>query len=148
MPHSRVHAIVEAFDVDLNDAIKIFRGRGFDRSDVRDTGIVDEDVNSLALGQFLDFGVYIRQPSYIALMRDGGTAVRGNLIAGLRGGRLVYIEDVNCGAMSCEFRGYGPSDAAASAGDNGCFAVEPKRVQPRALSRQSDTPRFQGMKSS
>ena len=54
MSNDGVHAVVEAFDVHANDAVEVFLGRALDRADVRDAGIIDQDVNALAAEQFLE----------------------------------------------------------------------------------------------
>jgi hypothetical protein len=50
------HAIVESFDVDADDVVKILRGCGLDGADMRDASVVDEDVNALMAEEFVEFG--------------------------------------------------------------------------------------------
>ena len=61
--------------------------------------------------------------------------------------RVVFIEVENAdrSARGCELQRDGPSDAAAGPGDDGGLIIETEFAATRA---QSDTPRFQGMKSS
>ncbi len=45
---NRAHAVVVTLNVDLHDAIKVFRRRALDCSDVRNAGVINQDIHSLA----------------------------------------------------------------------------------------------------
>ena len=47
MPDAGVQAIVKALHVHPQNAIKVFLGSALNRSDMRDPGIIDENVNPL-----------------------------------------------------------------------------------------------------
>jgi hypothetical protein len=47
MPDDGVHAIVESLDVHVHETVKVFDARGLDVTDVRNSGVVDQDVNAL-----------------------------------------------------------------------------------------------------
>ena len=61
--------------------------------------------------------------------------------------RIVFIdvENANCSTRGCELQRDRPTDAAAGACNNRSLAV---KTELAATGAQSDTPRFQGMKSS
>ncbi len=69
------HAVVETFDVDSNYAVEIFRGRALDRADMRDSRVVDEDMNALAAEEFVEAGFHMRLVGHIAEM--GGSCSAG-----------------------------------------------------------------------
>lgn len=148
MPDNCTHAVVITLDVDLHNAIKIVRSCALDRTNVRNACIVDQDIDSLTSREFLKFCAYFARIRYVALIREGTAASGSNLVAGLGCGRAVEITNVNCRATCRKFKGNCLSDAAARPRDNRDFAVESKRIRIGAPLIQSDTPRFQGMKSS
>jgi hypothetical protein len=72
----------------------------------------------------------------------------GDPLAGRDRGGLSDIQNTDCRALLRESESDGLPDAAAGAGDDGDFAVEPEISRGSVLAVQSETPRFQGMKSS
>jgi hypothetical protein len=70
-----------------------------------------------------------------------------DLPAGCGCGRFVDVQNVKRCALLCESKGNGLPDAAAAAGNDGYSAIEPEISRVR-VGGQSETPRFQGMKSS
>ena len=81
-------------------------------------------------------------------MGDASAAVGDNPLAGCGRGAFVHVQNANARAMRREPQRDGLANSAAGAGDHGHFAVEPETLRVRCLARQSETPRFQGMKSS
>ena len=69
----------------------------------------------------------------------------GNFRAHGRRVGFIEVENADRSASGCELQRDGPPNAAAGAGDDGGLIIETKFAATRA---QSDTPRFQGMKSS
>lgn len=148
MGYHRVHAVVEAFDVNAEDTIEIFRRCALDGADVRDAGIVDENVQAVAVEDLLEDRFYCGVIANVAAVW-GSVAVLGrDLVAGFGCGFFVEIEDVNGRAVGGKFECDGAADAAARAGDEGSLAIESKLAGVGERSGQRDTPRFQGMKSS
>ena len=58
---------------------------------------------------------------------------------------LVEVQNTDSSSSGCKPESDGSADAAARTRDDGCLAVKMELGATRA---QSDTPRFQGMKSS
>jgi hypothetical protein len=143
-----VHAVVEAFDVNSNDAIKVFLGRTLDRADMRDAGVIDEDVNALVLEQLLELGFHFRLLRHIASVRGCSAASGGDSCARCGCGEFIYVQNSNHGAARRESQSNGLPNAAAAASDQGDFAIQPESSCLGPFVAQSETPRFQGMKSS
>lgn len=80
-------------------------------------------------------------------MSGGPSAGGGDLLAGFGCRGFVDIQNANRRTLRCELKGYGLADAAATTGDDGYFSVEPES-SGIGIGGQSETPRFQGMKSS
>src|SRR5216683_3222194 len=71
-----------------------------------------------------------------------------NLSRGIRRRLFVNIHEPDRCALLRKSLRDGAADAACGAGDNGHFAVEPEAVRMLLVVLQSETPLFQGMKSS
>jgi len=71
-----------------------------------------------------------------------------DLMAGFICRVFVDVENVNGRALLRKFRCDSATDAAARTSDNGNFTVQLKRPRNGGRLGQSETPRFQGMKSS
>jgi hypothetical protein len=69
-------------------------------------------------------------------------------LAGCGRGGFIDVQNVDSSALLREPNGNGLTDSASAAGDDGNFAIEPESSRIRVWVGQSDTPRFQGMKSS
>jgi hypothetical protein len=123
VPNDRVHAVVEAFDVHANDAVEILLGGALNRSDVRDAGVVDQNLHSVATKQFFKCSLYRFLVRYIANVSGRGAASRGDLQARLGRARLVYVQYANHCAVRRELQSNGPPDTTAAAGDHSYFAV-------------------------
>jgi hypothetical protein len=123
-----VGAVVDALNVDAEETIEIGFSRGFDCADVRNTSIVDQDIDPPFAGQLIENFFCER---LIGNVTDVGFYVRtgsGNLFR--RGIRrfLVEIEYPHRRALLRETLGDGAADPACGAGDDSDFAVEPERI--------------------
>jgi len=147
MYDSGLHAVIEAFHVYAKNAVEIFFGGGFDGTDVRDSGVVDENRKAVAFKKLIKEGVDLLTVGDIAMVRRGVPAGGSDLLAGGLGVVKVDIEDAERGSMGSEFAGDGAADAAATAGDDGNSAIEAECGGISGWRVQRETPRFQGMKS-
>jgi hypothetical protein len=138
-------AVVDAFDVDAEEAIEIGFSRGLDGADVRDARIIYENIDAALAGELVeDFFC----GSLIGNVAGAGFGVRargGKFVCGFVGGRFVQIENADGRALLRETPGDGAANPAGGAGESGRLAVEAERS--RRLRAQRETPRFQGMKS-
>ena len=148
MANDSVHAVVEAFDVDAKNTVEVFGGRALDRADVRDSGIVYEDGNAVTATDVCKCDINLRGIGDIARVCGGGAATCCDSGAGLCRSGFANIENVNGRTLGGKFKCDSATDAAAAAGDRGNFAVQSKWRRLDGVIGQSDTPRFQGMKSS
>jgi hypothetical protein len=148
VPDYGAHAVVETLDVHSKEVIEIFRGRAFDRSDVRDTGIVDEDVNLFLAEDLLESDVHKPLVGHVAQVEGSVATGVSDAPAGCGRRGFVDIQNANRRALSRESESNRLTDAAATARDDGDLTVEPESSRIGVLVGQSETPRFQGMKSS
>ena len=148
MANDSVHAVIKTFDVDAKNTIEVFGGRALDRADVRDSGIVHQYGNAIAATDFVKCSLDLRVIGNIAGVSRSGAVICCDLGAGLGCSGSADIENVNGRTLGGKFKCNSASDAAAAAGDHGDFAVQSKCRRLDGLIGQSDTPRFQGMKSS
>ena len=148
MPNDGAYAVVGTFDVYLNHAVEVFLGRALDGADMRDSGAVDKDVNAIAVEKFLEPGVHAMLVGHIAELSRGGAASGRDPLAGRDRSGFVHVENANHRALRREFQSNGLPNTAAAAGDHGDFAVQAEIPRVCVWIDQSETPRFQGMKSS
>src|SRR5262249_17507789 len=142
-----LRAVVVALDIDAHDAVEIGFAGGFHVADVRDAGVVHEDMNAPGLEDFgkcfLDRGL-LRN---IAGERSGTSARPDNLLNDLFCLGQIEIQDANRGTCRGKSRSDGTADAAAAAGYHGNFSSQ-RKIWTRVLGiAHRDTPRFQGIKS-
>jgi hypothetical protein len=142
-----VRTVVDAFNVDTEKAIKISFAGGLNRPYVRHTCIVHKNVQPLLAREFVEDGASARLVGNIARVSLRIASVRGNLQRRGVSSLFVKVENPYRGALLDETLRDGPADAAASAGDDSDFAVEAKGITMWRGTAQSETPRFQGMKS-
>jgi hypothetical protein len=144
-------AIVITLHIHAEHAIEILLGGGFDIADMRNAGIIYQNVDALALRDFVeerrDLGL-IGNVTGICSCVASLASRAGNLGGDREPILFVDIKNTNCGAVCGEFEGDGSTDAAAAAGNDGGLAIEPEFAVLARGSGQSETPRFQGMKSS
>ena len=148
MPNDGVHAVVEAFDINSNDAIKVFLARTLHRANMRDACVIDEDVNALAPEELLKSTFHFRMLRNIARVGSGLATGGGDSFARCACSGLVYVQNANDCAVRRELQRNGLPNATTPARDYGNFAVQPESMSLGLLVAQSETPRFQGMKSS
>jgi hypothetical protein len=148
MTDNRTHAVVETFDIYSNDAVEVFRSCALDGANVRNARVVDEDVNALLAEQLLKAGDNECLVGYIAMMSRSSATSGNNSFTSRGRTSFVYVQNANDCTMGCESQRDGLTNSTAAAGDYGDFAVQPKIDVIGGLRDQSDTPRFQGMKSS
>jgi hypothetical protein len=118
--------VIEAFHVHAKNTVEIFFAGAFDRADVRDAGVVDENRNPLALVKLLEERVDLLPVGDVTQVSGGVAAGGSDLLAG--GFRVVEIdiEDAERGSVGGELARDRATNAAASAGDYGNSAVEPE----------------------
>ena len=102
MPDDGVHAVVEAFDVHSNDAVEVFFGRALDGADMRDSSVVNEDVNALAAEKLLESGFHLRLVGHIAEVGGGGAAGGSDSLAGRGRSGFIYVQNANHRAVRRE----------------------------------------------
>jgi hypothetical protein len=95
------------------------------------------------LKRFCD-GCVVRNVAFVGF---GVTARRDNLLPDSLGGVAIHVQNTNTSAGSRECLGDGLTDAAAASGNDSRFPIESEGLLRRRRG-QSETPRFQGMKSS
>jgi hypothetical protein len=84
----------------------------------------------------------------VACVCKSGATVRGNLPEGVLRRRLVDVKNMDSRSARRELQSNRSSNAAAGTGDKGGFTIKSKRLSTDPFLVQSDTPRFQGIKSS
>ena len=143
-----MNTVVDAFYIDAEEPVEILFGSSLDGSDVRDSGVIHQDVNAL-LGEHL-----LKCFPHLPLVRDIAR-VDGRLAASTGdqlGGRFrllrVDVRDSNACAVCRKAHGNGLSNAAAGTGNDGYLAIQPKAADAARCVAQRETPRFQGIKSS
>lgn len=119
-----IHAVVDALYVDAEEAVEIVFGGGFELADVRDAGVVDEDVKRADLGEVTEYFVGLGLVGNVAGVGGGVSACDDDFLDGGDGGFFVNIDSTNGGTRSGEAQGDGATDATARAGDAGNFAIE------------------------
>ena len=139
------NAVVEAIDVDAKDAVQILLAGRFDVANVRNAGVIHEDVDSADLCDVIQLPVYARLIGYITCVMSRVSAGFGDFGAHRRRVVFVAVENANRSARDCELQRDSAPNAAARTRNDGGLAVKTELAATRA---QSDTPRFQGMKSS
>ena len=142
-----VRTVVDAFDVDAEKTIKISFAGGLDSSYVRDACIVHKNVQALLAREFVEDCSGARLIGNIARIGLCIASVCGNLLRRGVSSFFVKIENTYRGALLDETLCDGPANAAASTGNDSDFAVEAKSITVWRRAAQSETPRFQGMKS-
>jgi hypothetical protein len=144
---SGVRTVVHAFDVNAEKTIEISFGSGLDCSYVGDSCVVHKNVQALLSSEFVEDCPCPRVIGNIAPVGLCIASGRSNLIRCGLSRFLVKIENADGGALLHETLRDGAANAAGGAGNDGDFAVEAESVTMWRGGVQSDTPRFQGIKS-
>ncbi len=143
-----LHAVVKTFDVYPHNAVEVFFGCTFDGSDVRDAGVVDENMNCAVFpGERVKYALYLSLVGDITGICRCLSTRRLDLSASCFAGIGADVEDADCGAICGELEADCLPDAAASAGYDGYSSAEAELARIAFPVGQSETPRFQGMKS-
>lgn len=142
-----IHTVVDAFNVDAKKAVEVSFGSSFDCSDVRDASIVHKNVHALISREFIEDFLGARLIGNVAGVDFRIAAGCGDLLCRDVGRFFVEIENPDSRALLDETLRDGAADAAARTGDDGDFSVETKNITMWRGGAQSETPRFQGMKS-
>jgi hypothetical protein len=118
-----MHAVVEALDVNSNNAIEVFLGRTLNRTDMRYAGVVDEYVKALTPEQVLESSAHVRLVRHITTVGGGGAACVNDSLARAGRGGFINIQNANDRPMRRELQGNGLPNATTAPGDHGDFAV-------------------------
>lgn len=129
MLHRGAHAVVNAFNVHLKNAIKIPLGGSFEFADVRDPCIVYQGVDWAALGECLKYGAYILVVGHITFVGRRIAAGISNFPGRIFRAFCVNIENLHTRATRRKKEGDRTADTARASRDDCRFAVEAKPVR-------------------
>ena len=141
-------AIVITLHIHAEHTIEILLGGSFDITDMRNASIIYQNMDGLALRYFVQKRSDLGLIGHVAPIRSRVSSQAGNLGGDRNSILFVDVENTNCGAVCGELECDGSAAAAAAAGNDGSFAIEPEFARLVCRIGQSETPRFQGMKSS
>jgi hypothetical protein len=128
-----VHAVVDALHVDTEDTLEVLIAGVLQLANVRDSRIVDKDVNRAAapdLAENVFDLLLIGDVAQMPLRRATLVANRG---CGFFGVLLIYFDDVNRGARLREADCDRLTNAACAAGHDCSLAVQPKKARVGAV---------------
>jgi hypothetical protein len=141
-----MHTVVNAFDVNPIDLVEIALAGRLEAANVGDSRAVYENVNALLPQDLRKRRIDAGAVGDVAGVTRGRAALLGNL-PGNESGRVALEVDYPDGrSVSGKPARNGSANSTAAAGYDGGFAVQLKASGGGGA--QSDTPRFQGMKSS
>lgn len=145
MSYASASAVVVSLHIDSKYAVEVFFSRGLDVADVRHSGVVHQDIDFFLTGNLL------KSRSDGSLLRNVGAMCKSS---SAKFGYfrdyspriwLIGIKNLDCGAVLGKLERNRPPDPATAAGDDCDFSIQ---AEFAAVVRvQSDTPRFQGIKS-
>ena len=141
-------AIVITLHIHAEHAIEILLGGGFDITYMRNAGIIYQNMDGLALRYFVQKRSDLGLIGDVAPIRSRVSPQAGNLGGDRDPILFIDVENANCSAVCGELECDGSTYAAAAAGNDGGPAIEPEFAGLACRIGQSETPRFQGMKSS
>jgi hypothetical protein len=140
-------AVINPFYIDPQHAIEIGFGRALRIPDMRDAGVINKNVDSVAAKNFRESRHDLSLIPYIAAIGGCGSSGAGNLGRDCLGVFRTDIKNVDCCAIGCELVRNGAANSAPAASDDCSFPIQAEFART-AIYGQSETPRFQGMKSS
>src|SRR5438067_2082760 len=144
----RVHAVVNAFHVYEKNAVKVgFRG-GLELADVGNAGAVHENIGGLRRWKPLKQFRYAALISNVTDVRSGACSGSRDFLSSRVGIFFVEVHDADHGPFLRKSSRDGASNPAGRASYDSDFAVKAKPVGMFPGVGQSETPLFQGMKSS
>jgi hypothetical protein len=141
-------AIVITLHIHAEHAIEVLLCSGFDITDMRNAGVIYQNMDGLALRYFVQKRSDLGLIGHVAPIRSRLSSQAGNLGCDRDSILFVDVENADCGAVCGELECDGSTYAAAAAGNDGGPAIEPEFAGLACRIGQSETPRFQGMKSS
>jgi hypothetical protein len=143
-----VHAVINALYVDVEKRIEVSLGSMFELGNLGDAGAIHQNVDAIALENFdkclMNSGV-VRN---IAMVGDCLASRADNFALNFLGLREIDVQEMDTGALGCECFRDGAANTIAAAGDDDSFMIQPKIIGITLVWFQSETPLFQGMKSS
>src|SRR5690348_1055957 len=139
------NTVVVTLHIYFEDSVEFRFGRALYIPNMRHPGVVHENVELPLLCDFLKGGKHLRLQCHIAPVSGCRAAAARDLVSHSLGLGLIHIENANCRAILRKLQRNSTSNAAGRAGDSRNFTVESKLAG--YLFSQSETPRFQGMKS-
>jgi hypothetical protein len=142
-----IHAVVNAFYVNAKKAIEICFGGRLDGPDMGDAGIVHENVQAFLARELVEDFLGARLVGNVACIGLRIAAGCGNFVGGGITRFFIKVQNADGRALLKEALRDGAADSAASASNDGDFAIEAERIAMFAGRAQRETPRFQGMKS-
>ena len=143
-----MHAVVHTLDVDAKDSLEILFAGGLELADVRDAGIVDQNVDGIASPNLAKDVLNLLLTRDVAQVPLRRASVVANLCGDPLSVRGVDFQNMDARASLGKAKRNGFPDAARPTGNDRGFAVESKQLRIIAVEIQSETPLFQGMKSS
>src|SRR5579859_2926014 len=102
-------------------------------------------MNALTPEQFLESSFHFRLVRHITSVHGGSATCGSNSLACAARAGFIDVQNANDGAVRRKLQSDGLTNATAAARDHRNFAVQPESL---GFVGQSETPRFQGMKSS
>ena len=148
MSDRSVDAVVETLYINANHAIEIGFGRALRIADVRDTGIIYQNLYATVPEDFRESGYDFGLISYITGMGRRCPSGAGNFGSYCVGVFRADIKNVDCRPIRSELVCDSAANPAAATGDDRSFAIQTELARASTACGQRETPRFQGMKSS
>jgi hypothetical protein len=148
VPERGIDAVVEALYVDSEDLVEISFRSVFGVANMRDAGVIYQDMDTIATVDFGERGHYFGLTAYITGVGCGGPAGARNFRRDCLRIFGADIKNVDRSSIGCEFVSDGAANSATATSDNRSLTVQEKLASCSIACGQSETPRFQGMKSS
>src|SRR5450432_2126727 len=142
-----VNAVVDALHIDALHAIKILFADTLGVADVRDPGVVHQNVNASLPRDFAECRLNLLLIAHIASVCGCSPTHAGDLCGNPFGVFQTNVEDTDHRPVGSELQRNRAADAAAAASDHRRLSVQPEFVLA-CFPSHSETPRFHGMKSS
>src|SRR6266404_4466246 len=147
VPDSGVRAVVDALHVDAEETVEIGFRRSLDGPDVRDTRVVDENIEASLPRQSVENFFCARLIGNITRVGFRILATGRDFLRRRVGRLFIEIKDAHGRALLSEAPCNGSADPAGGTGDDSHFSVEAESIAMLRGSAQRETPRFHGMKS-
>ena len=143
-----MHAVVHTLDVDAVDTIEVVFGRCFELAYMRDSGIVHQNVDGTASTDLAEDVFYLLLTGDVAQMPLRRPTILANVSDDLFGIGSIDFQNVNSRSALRKAERNGLSNSTGAASDDSGFAIKAKKLRVVPVEIQSETPLFQGMKSS